>query len=120
MMRRFIRFISKWAWRQELETINGIVRINELSVVPGKMAMHIEQNPAIARWVAQCFASLLLGSPNYTELKFRTRKPDTFDWIVVTVRRDSGQTPHELRIKAECERDKLLAELKKRGITDVQ
>ena len=66
------------------------------------MTLHINQNPAITRWIVECFANLVASSPNYTEMKFYLKpQKDNRGWITVLVQKGNGKTPHQLRREAE-------------------
>lgn len=108
-MRRFVRFLSGWAWKQETDLAESVAIIKELHATPGAMEITVKQRPELAQWVAQCFAEMVASSPNYTEMHFDTRKPESWEWITVTVQKGSGKTPHALRMEAECEIDRLRA-----------
>ena len=108
-MTRLVRFITGWAWRQETDLAESVAILEELHVTPGAMEITVKQRPELAQWVGQCFAEMVASSQNYTEMRFDTRKPESWEWITVTVQKGTGKTPHTLRIDAEKERDELRA-----------
>jgi hypothetical protein len=83
----------------------GFASLRELHMKPGECEVTMNVDPAVLQRVAQCFAEMVASSPNYTEMKFEMRdpKPDAFEWITVLVQKGNGQTPHQLRQKAESE-----------------
>jgi hypothetical protein len=111
-LQRIVRDCSAWAWRREIETCESVALIKEMHVKPGSMEITIQQNPALAQWVAQCFASMIADSPNYTEMKFNlVAKLEKWEWITILIQKGNGKTPHQLRQEAEKERDELRARL---------
>lgn len=112
-VRSLVRFLSGWAWRQETDLAESVAILKELHATPGAMEITVKQRPELAQWVGQCFAEMVASSPNYTEMRFDTRKPETWEWITVTVQKGTGKTPHTLRREAEEERDQLRAQLSK-------
>ena len=106
---RLVRFLSGWAWKQEVDLAESVAILKELHATPGAMEITVKQRPELAQWVGQCFAEMVASSPNYTEMRFDTRKPESWEWITVTVQKGTGKTPHTLRMEAEKERDELRA-----------
>lgn len=109
VFKRLIRHLTKWAWRDEIDTVKGIAFIKELHATEGSMDLYIQQNPEHAQFMAHCFASLVAESPNYTEMQFDLLAPldSRLQRLTVTIQKCGGKTPHELRMAAE----KKLAEL---------
>jgi hypothetical protein len=112
-VRRLVRFLSGWAWTYEIGVAESIATLQELHAIPGSMEVTVKSRPELAQWIGQCFAEIVASSPNYTEMRFDTRKPETWEWITVTVQKGTGKTPHTLRREAEQERDQLRAQLSK-------
>ena len=112
-IRSVTRSISAWAWRNEIEICKGIAIIKGMGMDDDKLDMVIQQDPAIAQCVAKCFASLVAGAPNYTELTFELceKYKGKYEHITVLIQKINGKTPHQLRIDAERERDDLRAQL---------
>lgn len=111
-MQRLVRCLSAWAWRREIELCESMAELEEMHAKPGSMEIAIKQNPAQAQWVAQCFASMVAASPNYTEMKFDlVAKGEKWEWLTVLIQKGNGKTPHQLRHEAEKERDELRARL---------
>lgn len=80
------------------------------------MELHIEQRPEVAQWVAQCFASMVAASPNYTEMKFDVvARGSKWEWLTVLIQKGNGKTPHQLRTEAEQETARLKALLDARS-----
>lgn len=112
-MRKFIttavRYLTRWAWQKEISIVAGMAHIEEIHAQGGnRLELSIKQNPALAQYVAQCFAELVASSENYTEMRFDLKHPTAYDGIYVLVKKFNGKTPHELRMIAEKE----LADLK--------
>lgn len=106
---RLVRFLSGWAWKTETDLAESVAILEELHATPGAMEIAVKQRPELAQWVGQCFSEMVASSPNYTEMRFDTRKPESWEWITVTVQKGTGKTPHTLRMEAEKERDELRA-----------
>lgn len=107
-VRRLVRHFSAWAWQTEIHQCEGMVALEEIHAKPGSMEITIKQNPSLAQWVAQCFASIVASSPNYTEMKFDlVAKGEKWEWLTVLIQKGNGKTPHQLRQEAERERDEL-------------
>lgn len=119
-MRRLVRFLSRWVWQQEIELSESMAILKELHATPGAMEITVKQRPELAQWVGQCFAEMVASSPNYTEMRFDTRKPESWEWITVTVQKGTGKTPHTLRMEAEKERDELRAILESNAIGEAR
>lgn len=105
-----VRWMTAWAWQKETATCEGMAVLKGLEMDDAKMDIKIQQDPALAQWIAKCFASMVADSPNYTEMKFdiagqyRTK----WEWLTVHIQKGNGKTPHQLRQEAERE----LAQLK--------
>jgi hypothetical protein len=106
---RLVRFLSGWAWKAETDLVQSVSILKELHTTPGAMEIIVKQRPELAAWVGQCCAEMVASSPNYTEMRFDTRKPESWEWITVTIQKGTGKTPHTLRMEAEKERDELRA-----------
>jgi hypothetical protein len=111
IIKSITRSLTKWAWRDEIETCDSLAEIERLHAEPGSMELTLRQNPAMAQWVAHCWAAMLAKSKNYTELRFECAMPGTWDWIAVLIKKGSGKTPHQLREQAERERDELKSQI---------
>jgi len=104
LSQRLARRLSRWAWQSEINTVEGMAKLQQLHMTDGAMEMHIKQSPELAQWVAQCFAYLVADSPNYTEVKFDlVAKGSKFDWVTVLIQKGGGKTQHQLRREAEAE-----------------
>ena len=68
-------------------------------------------NGGICRIMADAFGQMLFEGDveNYIEAYFSSSKYPEAGQIVVTVKKEMGKTPHQLRLAAEKERDQLLA-----------
>ena len=69
-----------------------------------RMEVRIKTIPGLKEHMALCMAEILGDAPNYTEMKFDLVAPkgdEGFEWVTVTIRRDRGKTPHQLRLEAE-------------------
>ena len=77
------------------------------------MDIKIQQDPALAQWIAKCFVSMVADSPNYTEMKFDLcgQYRGKFEWVTVHIQKGNGKTPHQMRQEVERERDELRARL---------
>ena len=104
---KLIRYLTSWAWRHEINVVNGLAKIEKLHVKDGAIDIFIQQNPAQAQYIVKCFANMVASSPNYTEMKFELVEKDKFEWITVLIEKGNGKTPHQLRMEAEKERDEL-------------
>lgn len=98
-LKEFVRFATKWAWAKEIDTANGLISLTEMHATPGKLELHLKQNPEVAWMVATSFASILADAPNYTEMQLN--HVDTHERFTVTIRREKGKTPNELKVEAE-------------------
>lgn len=84
--------------------------LKDMRLENGKLDLSLS-GPAVERIaavVAEHFRAL--PAQNYIELSLREREPPN-DRFVVSVQRMQGKSPHELRRKAEAERDEAKAEL---------
>ncbi len=105
MIRNLVRKLSAWAWSDEVRASDGLAVLERLHAEPGAMEIHVRNHPALQECIAQCFAAIVTKSPNYAEMSFETRAGGQF--ITVTVQKSGRPTPHQLRMAAEAERDKL-------------
>ena len=112
---QLVRYLSAWAWQKEIATIDSLAVLKglELDMDEGKMDIKIQQDPALAQWIAKGFVSMVAESPNYTEMKFDLSGEyrGKFEWITVHIQKGNGKTPHQLRQEAEQERDQLRIQL---------
>jgi hypothetical protein len=121
-MRNLWRYITDGATRTNaaLEAENAEIRAQLAKRVMDETAVTnilIRNGVSIAleggacRLMAEMFADQFLGSGavNYLELKLESRSKMPGEQFVVTMQRCAGETPHQLRAKAEQE----LAELRK-------
>lgn len=115
IIHRLTRWLSAWAWQKEIASFDGLAVLKSMSMDEHKLDMKIQQDPAVAQWVAKCFVSMVAFSTNYTEMKFETHGQflGKFEWITVHIQKGNGKTPHQLRQEAEKERDELRAKLLK-------
>lgn len=103
--------------RKELNELMGqVAAIDELHAVPGSMEAHIKMNPGLSEMIGMCFASIVAKSPNYTEMTYKPRHGGACVdgqevFYTVTVQKVEGLTPHQLRLRAEQERDHIRGEL---------
>lgn len=111
LMLKIVRRITRWAWRAEIATCDSLVKLKELHIEDGGIELHLEQTPELAHWIGTCLASMVVASPNYTEMQFQMspKWKGERKWITVTVQKQEGKTPHQLRQEAE---KKVLALLK--------
>ena len=113
ILKNLTRRLSRWAWSEELDQKEGENFLKELHVKPGGMEAYIEFKPEVAQWVGKCLAYIVMKSPNYTEMQYEACGRNTEfngEWvgpITVTVQKQWGRTPHQLRVKAELQRDEL-------------
>lgn len=112
---RIVRWISSCAWQHEIKTCEGLAVLKGLDMDENKMEIKIQQDPALGQWIAKCFASMVVDSPNYTEMRFdlNERYCKKYEWITVHIQKGNGKTPHQLRQEAECERNELQAQCNK-------
>lgn len=82
-------------------------------LVPDASGINIHLEGGACRLVADAFGEQLYssGAENYIEAFFSSSKYPDMGQIVVTVKRETGKTPHALRLAAEQEVRRLLAEL---------
>ena len=113
-VRVFVRRVTRWAWKKEISTCEGLAVLKGLNMDDEKMDAKIKQDPDLAYWIAKCFASMLVDCPNYREVRFNIagRFNGKTEWIVVHVQRSSGKTPHQLRQEAERELEQIKAKMK--------
>ena len=95
------RWLTKWAWIEEIAVSEGITVLKKLQMESGKLDLELEIDPVCQQAVARCFASMVASSPNYTEMQFGLRDNSKYEWITVTVKKGNGKTPHALRMEAE-------------------
>ncbi len=103
MFKNLVRRLTSWAWQDEVAIRDGIARLKTLHMTEGGIEMDIKVHPAQKEHIAHCFAAMVADSPNYTEVKydFYAKKQDGHEWVIVTVQKGSGKTPHQLRMEAE-------------------
>lgn len=101
---KLIRRWTRWAWQREADAAEGLAQIQEMYAKPGAMELAIKTDPALSQYIAMCFAELVRKSENYTEMKFDVQ-PANGEWLIVTVQKGKGKTPHQMRQNAEYERD---------------
>ena len=96
--------------KAELEThLQSLAHFTEIHATKGGMDLHIQQHPVLREMIAKTFATMVLNSPNYTEMTFSVMaEPEKR--ITVTVKKAEGKTPHQLRIEAEQQRDAFKAD----------
>ena len=113
MVKKLVKYLTRWAWDKELQIIDGSAELKALCLEPNKLEMEIKLRPELKEYIALCLAEIVRESPNYTEMKFNTvaKTEDGVEWITVLVKKGSGKTPHELRVQAEKERDEARDEL---------
>lgn len=112
-----IRRLTRWAWRPEIETCEGIAVLRGIDMDDKGMDLRIQQDPALAQWHAKCFASLVAKSENYTEMRFETdgAYKGKYEWVTVLIQKGNGKTPHQLRQEAEDELANLKTSLTKQS-----
>lgn len=100
-----VRRMTRWAWRKEIDTCEGMLRLKELHLKDGAMEVEFEHSPELSQWIGLCFASMVVTSPNYTEMQFQMHPnwKGERKWITVTVQKHEGKTPHQMRQEAERE-----------------
>jgi len=78
----------------------------------GNGSLTIGAKGGVCGIMADSFGQMLFesGAENYIEAFFSSSKHTELGQIVVTVKRETGKTPHQLRQVAEAERDQLKAE----------
>lgn len=108
-LQRIVRRSTSWAWQREIQACDGMAELKAMNMDGNKMDIKIQTNPDLAYWQAKCFAFMVAQSPNYTEMKFELcgEYKGKYEWMTVLIKKDSGKTPHELRMEAERERDEL-------------
>lgn len=104
-LRRLVRWSTAWAWQKEIATREGLAVLKGLDMEEGNMDIKIQQDPALAQWIAKCFAAMVADSPNYTEMKFDLcgQYRGKYEWLTVHIQKGNGKTPHQLRQEAERE-----------------
>lgn len=113
LLKRSVRYLTSWAWEREIEICEGIAELKELSLKPGAMELKIETDPAITEQIGTCLAALVYKSENYTEMQFEcgAKFKEKYDYLIVTIQKARGKTPHQLKMEAFEERDKAKAQL---------
>lgn len=108
-----VRWLTKWAWQREIGIVDGLAELKELSMKPGAMELKIETQPEIANQVATCLAKLVYTAENYTEMQFEcgAKFKEKYDYLIVTIQKARGKTPHQLKMEAFEERDKAKEQL---------
>lgn len=81
-------------------------------IIPNDGGMTIGLEGGACAIMADCFGEQLYtsGAVNYIEAYFTSGKYPDLGHITVTVKRETGKTPHQLRLDAEGGRDRLKAE----------
>lgn len=104
MIRKLIRRLTARWWHHEISVAEGVATLERLEAEPGAMEVRIKTVPGLKEHMALCMAELLGDAPNYVECKFDMVAPkkEGYEWITVTVKRDKGKTPHQLRAEAEA------------------
>ncbi len=76
-------------------------------------ALSLSANGGICKIMADSFAQILHEGKviNYVEAFFSSSKHPEMGQIVVTIKKETGKTPHQLRLEAEKERDVLRDEV---------
>ncbi len=115
VLTRLVRWATAWAWQKEIGVCEGLAVVQGLNMEPGAMEVKIKQDPALAQWVAKCFAYMVMDSPNYTEMQFELcgEYAGKYEWLTVLIQKHQGKTPHQMRHQVERERDELLRQLQK-------
>lgn len=95
------------------EKVIDSTRLREFVVRNG--GLNIELEGGACALMAQAFGKQLFesGAENYIEASFESPDYPDIGQITVTVRREAGKTPHELRVIAEKQRDQLRAEVER-------
>jgi hypothetical protein len=109
---RFVRWLTRWAWKKELEATENIATLEKLAMSGNYAELELKaKSPALHRHLCRSLAAIVAESPNYTEMKFDvvSDHEDGKIWVTVLVQKGSGLTPHELRREAEAR----IAELQK-------
>jgi hypothetical protein len=108
-----VRRMTSWAWQKEIGTCEGLAVLKGLDMDENKMDIKIQQDPALAIWIAKCFASMVADAPNYVEMRFEpyAQWKGKWEWLTVHIQKGNGKTPHQLRREAEAELEKLMAQL---------
>lgn len=112
---KLIRFFTAWAWVQERIALDASVKFAELHSKPGEMELWVESHPGFAQAVAQGLAAMVARAPNYVEMQFHPPAAKTkqgWEYVSVNVVKHNGETPHQLRLRAESERDAAILEVK--------
>jgi hypothetical protein len=81
------------------------VRLRELAFRDGSAHMELTEAQQLAAGFVAAARALLDGTENYTEITFTAKVAESPQSYVFTVRRSEGLTPHQLRERAEEERD---------------
>ena len=98
---------------EENERIRGLLAEKIISqtmltgIIPDNGGMTVGLEGGAGAIMADVFGEQLFTSQaeNYIALSFASGKYPDLGEIVVTVKRETGKTPHELRVAAENERD---------------
>ena len=102
MIKKIIRKLTSWAWEEEISVYNGLAKITKLNMDENSANIEIEHNRELGKRLSLAFASLLLESPNYTEMKLDLKNPvKDFEYINVHIQKSSGKTPHQIRRELE-------------------
>lgn len=111
---RLTRWATRWAWQKEINALDNIAWFKELSLDEHKLQGEVILTDGMAQVIAHAFAEATFNTPNYVEYQFEpraVRHRDQWAKTVITVKKHTGKTPHELRRIAEQERDDALKQL---------
>jgi hypothetical protein len=96
---------------------NDGLTVGRLGVVDGLLSMGIGGAEAVVtdvvKWLLAVFLPALdaRGANNYLEWQLRLPDGERCEWLTVAICRPGGLTPHQLRVAAEAEVQRLRAEL---------
>jgi hypothetical protein len=108
----FIRELTAWAWAREIAITEGCAVIEKINSGSGGWDLEIKTNPDLGKAFGQALANMVCSAPNYMEMQFLVNDPkDPFKYVTVLVQKHPGETPHQMRQRAEKERDELKAQL---------
>ena len=88
----------------------GQVTLNDIAIKNGVISL--ESGTELARVMAAQFWEIVKDAENYVEMQMVTNDDIK---LCVTVQRCDGMTPHQLRRKAEQERDDAIAKMSESG-----
>jgi hypothetical protein len=94
---------------REALTVQLIDATTLTGIVINTDSLTLAANGGICRIMADAFGQMLFEGKveNYIEAYFSSSKYPEMGQIVVTVKKEMGMTPHQLRLTAELERDEL-------------